>query len=869
MMSSSASSKRPAGLAGLLSQSAQEAKRTASDRPPASSSSSSSSQQTNPLLSRPTQPEDAIRIFLIQVRGMSKRRSLGNNNPSSGGNSNCVNVEIEARLGTLISPSFIGGGPSMRALSSGAKVVNVGGKDRIVRAFITKISDDGGNNNGGQSNTTTTNFEGGITRSNYLKWTSSGLSEYSPLSASFSCAKSSSSSSSNSSSTANNNNVEQSEGSILRSQLIETETVTTSYAYPDRTRINFIHDPQTGLPSVGAIEKKEKLSTMDMALPGAPYDLRLTCATEISVNNNNNNSSISSSSNRGDDIISDVTKLPPGWTSRRLKRRRSYIRGDGSFAWRMDVTEVSTSENNNNNHHHRQQQQQQQNDSHLGYEIEMELSTNMTNKFLNPQLDDNSARKLADTLSQQLWYMIQQLNPTQDVLEVSEFLREHANTEATKLAIGQCGAIRKYVDSGWKSWRSAISPDNNNNGGPNIDNIGGVSCDPPRNFVGCMPVNFSRHNIEDIQRSSTNGYYLSEKTDGVRYILVCTGSSIVLVDRASHESKKAYQPKPRGDNGNNIEDPMHALALSIKPGAVLDGEVVVHRRLRRPVFIVFDVLANSANEPILHLPFEQRLRHLRSASFMKGGKGGGEGNNSSGIMVDVFDPAAVSDLSIALPLVRKNFVDRIDLDRLLSYVTEERGMRTYKYGDTHHHLTDGIIFQPNSPYVCGTDVNLLKWKYLDTVTIDVEILPPRNNNFGNRNNGGGSDADDVLRVGVMGEEGTSVDMTRYLRLPDSERRRLEADRHESGSRIAEVGFDPGTGEWYYRTMRPDKVAPNHISTVLGTLLELAESLSTEELRYRMIVPSGTRDTYARDVRHMQKQLLEHQRRKNQATSGSK
>ena len=596
---------------------------------------------------------------------MSKRRSLGNSNSSTGGNSSSVNVEIEARLGTLISPSFIGG-PSMRALSSGAKVVHVGGKDRIVRAFITNISDnDGGSsNNGEQPNTTMTNFEGGITRSNYLKWTSSGLSEYSPLSASFSCAKSSSNTSANSAS-----GEQQSEGSILRSQLVETETVTTSYAYPDMTRINFIHhDPRTGLPSgVGTIEKKEKLSTMDMALPGAPYDLRLTCATEISVNSNNN-------SNRGDGIISDVTKLPPGWTSCRLKRRRSYVRGDGSFAWRMDVTEVSTSENNTNNHHHRQQQQQQQqqqNDGHMGYEIEMELSTNMTNKFLNPQLDDNSARKLADTLSQQLWYMIQQLNPTQDVLEVSEFVREHANAEATKLAIGQCGAIRKYVDSGWKSWRSAISPDNNDdNGGPNVDNIGGVSCDPPRNFVGCMPVNFSRHNIEDVQRSSTNGYYLSEKTDGVRYILVCTGSSIVLVDRASHESKRAYQPKPRGDNGNNIEDPMHALALSIKPGAVLDGEVVVHRRLRRPVFIVFDVLANSANEPILHLPFEQRLRHLRSASFMKGG---GEGNNSSGIMADVFDPAAVSDLSIALPLVRKNFVDRIDLDRLLSYVTRNVG----------------------------------------------------------------------------------------------------------------------------------------------------------------------------------------------------
>ena len=242
------------------------------------------------------------------------------------------------------------------------------------------------------------------------------------------------------------------------------------------------------------------------------------------------------------------------------------------------------------------------------------------------------------------------------------------------------------------------------------------------------------------------------------------------------------------------------------------------------------------------------MKHLKAASFVKEGVGGG---------VDVFNPSAVSDPNIALPLVRKNFVQRTDLDRLLSYVSEERGMRTYRYGDTHNHLTDGIIFQPNAPYSCGTDVNLLKWKYLDTVTIDVEIMPPRQNFGRNQNND-----HDILRVGVMGEEGTTVDMTRYLRLPESERHRLEADKHETGSKIAEVGFDPTTGEWYYTTMRPDKVAPNHISTVLGTLLELAESLSTEELRYRMSVPSGSRDTYTKDVRNMQKQLLDHQRRKN-------
>jgi hypothetical protein len=95
--------------------------------------------------------------------------------------------------------------------------------------------------------------------------------------------------------------------------------------------------------------------------------------------------------------------------------------------------------------------------------------------------------------------------------------------------------------------------------------------------------------------------------------------------------------------------------------------------------------------------------------------------------------------------------------------------------------------------------------------------------------------------------------------------RLEADKFESGGRIAEVGFDPETGEWYYRTMRGDKTRPNHVSTVLGTLLELAESLTTEEIRYRLSIPSGQRDTYRKDMRGMLKQLLDHQRKKLHAT----
>jgi hypothetical protein len=499
---------------------------------------------------------------------------------------------------------------------------------------------------------------------------------------------------------------------------------------------------------------------------------------------------------------------------KRVKRRRSYKRRDKSIAWQLDVTEVTTSYSDS----------ARPND--ISYEIEMELSSGATLQLIN-ETDDAKLSKLTKRLAEQLWCMLDQINPLSDVLDVEDFLQTHPDSRAVELAKAQCGALRRYMDGA--RGNSYVSPIDSQETPPaSLVNV---------KFIGCMPKNFSRHHLDEIQRSPENSYFLSEKTDGVRHLLVFTGTTAVLLDRKMERGK---QPKPR-PGSDPAQDPMAPILSLIRPGTVLDGEVVLHRKLRRPIFIVFDVLTLSTTQPVLQLPFEQRLRHLKRASF-----------RTEKADRDMFADSAVADPKVALPLVRKNFVSRFGLDDLLSRVTEERGMRTYMNGDVHNHLTDGIIFQPNLPYVCGTDDNLLKWKYLDTVTIDVEILP--------------SD-DDTLHVGVMGAEQTTVDMSDYFKkFPASERLRLEADMAETNSKIAEVGFDPTTGDWYYSTMRPDKPVPNHISTVLGTLLELAESLTAEELRYRMSIPSGMRDTFGRDVHSMQRQMLEHQRKKIKSLS---
>ena len=761
-------------------------------------------QSNNPFLSRPVNPEDAIKIFLIQARQSALRHSSSSTiNAMSKKDTTNFHFEIEGRLGILKTTS--GGGDRFvdaRVLSSGPKRVPMQGKSVVATAFLCS-SQDSMLENDSNKQQPRCNFEAGTSRSHFLQWTMGGLSEASPISTAFGVRL-------------DHHHGGMSESSILKRDLVEYEKIETVYTgYPGHYRVCFPGERNTNpnedrktntattqRQPLGRMETKIKIQGTDIALPSAPYDLRLTLSTEEVQD-------------------AQIQEPPTGWDQIRLKKRRTFSRKDNSFAWILDVTEVATTTS------HSQYTGKQK---RIEYEIEFELNNVTTSKLLS-ETDPLKANNLCNDLSKQLWWMISQINPNSDVLSVDDFLREHPNQAAVRLALAQCHSIKQFVET--KQWSSAIASSSSS---MNQNSSSLPTHSPKINFPGCMPINFSRHHVDEIQQNDENAYFLSEKTDGVRHFMIFTGETTVLVDRAM----KGKQPIPimHDMEGANV-DPMLALIQSVKKGAVLDGEVVMHRKLRRPVFIVFDVLCVSADHPILHLNFEQRLIHLTKATFCI----------DNDPKIDIFSESEVVHPTTALPLVRKNFVKRTQIDRLFDHIHEEKGLRHYRMGNTHNHLTDGIIFQPNTPYVCSTDNQLLKWKYIDVTTIDVQILPSSY-----------QDESSKIRVGVLGEEGTIIDMTRFINLPVSDRLRLEADQNEAnGCKIIEVGFDPTVGDWYYRSFRVDKTTPNHISTVLGTFLEISEGLTTEELRYRISVPAGYRDNYRRDSKRMQKQLLDHQR----------
>lgn len=76
-------------------------------------------------------------------------------------------------------------------------------------------------------------------------------------------------------------------------------------------------------------------------------------------------------------------------------------------------------------------------------------------------------------------------------------------------------------------------------------------------FSGTMPVGFARWHIPLVK---TREYFVSEKTDGVRYFLVVAGGTAVLVDRSN---------SPFTTSG------LEPLTLLLPEGTVLDGEFVV------------------------------------------------------------------------------------------------------------------------------------------------------------------------------------------------------------------------------------------------------------------------------------------------------
>jgi hypothetical protein len=203
-----------------------------------------------------------------------------------------------------------------------------------------------------------------------------------------------------------------------------------------------------------------------------------------------------------------------------------------------------------------------------------------------------------------------------------------------------------------------------------------LTCDdsPSSRFPGPNPVSLDTGHFSTLRGQP---YYLCEKTDGVRYLLLACTLTLVsgavkllaLIDRAF---------------GVYIL-PLARVPKAMFQGSVLDGELVWNKAERRWDYLVFDAVTVSGI-PVMNCTLPDRLRAVHKA-------------------LGAYSPDPADPVRLGV----KTFVPCSKMDEARAHV--RRAEATYD--------TDGVILTPGRPgVVYGRHLGMFKLKFGSRHTID-------------------------------------------------------------------------------------------------------------------------------------------------------
>lgn len=594
-------------------------------------------------------------------------------------------------------------------------------------------------------------------------------------------------------------------------------------------------------PSTGAVEfseQKRHFVRIDMALLSHDYDIRFNGAIESPASQSN--------------VLN-----PQVWQQQRVKRRTCYQAPAAYPSWKIDFTDVDVTSKPSGI-----------GDSSISrgplsvgkeIEIEFELNDSAKAEWLGAT-DENEANRALHGIAHQLVQLIKVCVPPELAASQEESLKSINITSAPAKVL----SIQKSISESNEMIQGGTS---NNNRTGKID------------FLGSMPVNMSRQNLANSVCSLDKDYFITEKSDGVRYLMYVVnavdgsgagarggggvgGASTTPIAVLFNRSKEIFEF--RGSV---------ALGAALGWGTVLDGELVYNETHKVHLFLVFDVLLWKCKSWVAH-PFRDRLNLVRTEVIPSSAKA-------------FQQTTASTPQEVPLALVRKDFVEKGRLQSLLDKIKPSPvdGKRVFQDGDRRHHKTDGIIFQPDAPYVFSRSYDLLKWKWSELRSVDLLVTTQQQQP---QPQPGSSDSSLEIHLSCSGPDGTLINCTKrghvnvglgqfdsYRLLADLEANRAEVMR-TGGQRaaaaynpIAEVSYDASVGLWTYLHLRRDKVQPNFIDSVIGVFMEQAEAISVEELEYALnAATKGTENDFDRRMSKMKKTLIEWQRQQPASSSGT-
>ena len=282
------------------------------------------------------------------------------------------------------------------------------------------------------------------------------------------------------------------------------------------------------LGASAGVQTKEKLGQIDMFLPLCDYDVRVGVALESAIVPFEGDAGFAANGASGG--------------SGRTKNRLSYdsgALGDVTDSWQVDATEVTDPGNA----------------KAMVHELEFELKEHATKRWLGPDAEPGDT----ESAIHELWWLL-----------TKHFLNAEASN-AVPNGAGAFGsaalanAFERQVDEAILA--ACPAADRSRDKAHDHDGLG--------KFPGTMPVGLGRRHLHEL---IANSYLASEKTDGVRHLLVVCQGRVVLVDR----TRKKF-----------VCAGLKALARVLPERTVLDGELVKHLEHGRYVFMAFDILSNG------------------------------------------------------------------------------------------------------------------------------------------------------------------------------------------------------------------------------------------------------------------------------------
>lgn len=288
-------------------------------------------------------------------------------------------------------------------------------------------------------------------------------------------------------------------------------------------------------------------------------------------------------------------------------------------------------------------------------------------------------------------------------------------------------------------------------------------------FPGALPCSLMRKDLDYLKEMD---YVVTEKTDGVRHLLVIfrqgETSYSLLVDRAFRFYYTSYQ------FSRGLHDGL---------GTLLDGEMIWEPTGYK--YLVHDIVCCGGRPDVATLSYHRRMHHVTE-------------------LLRWFTYPPKNPKHDIITLLPKPIYPLGEIRRLW-----------YDVIPNLHHRCDGLILTPNDlPHTGKKNRLLYKWKQPIDHTIDLQLAPGPNPHTWNLMTW------DTVNYHLFCDVTVSPNVWMAAGIHDPQ---------HFVNAIVECRYDFDLGVWIPVNLRPDKVKPNDVSTIRLTMETILECLTIEEL----------------------------------------